>query len=36
MTIKQTRKTPEEIKEEILLHLKRGPLSTKKLSDLLG
>ena len=28
MTIKQTRKTPEEIKEEILLHLKRGPLST--------
>jgi len=32
---KQTRKTSGQIKEEILSHLKKGPLSTKRLSDLL-
>src|SRR3989338_88406 len=31
----QTRKAAEQIKEEILSHLKKGPISTKKLSDLL-
>ncbi len=36
MAIKQTRKTSEKIKEEILSHLKKGPLSTKKLANLLG
>lgn len=35
MVIKQTRKTPQQIEEKILSLLKKGPLSTKKLSDLL-
>ena len=36
MVAKQIRKTPEKIKEEILLNLRDGPMSTKKLSDILG
>jgi len=35
MAIKQTRKTPQQIEEKILSLLKKGPLSTKKLSDIL-
>jgi DNA-binding Lrp family transcriptional regulator len=33
MVAKQIRKTSEEIKEKILTQLKKGPMSTKKLSD---
>lgn len=36
MVVDKKRKTSKEIKERILSHLKEGPSSTKKLSDLLG
>lgn len=35
MAVKKVRKSSQQIKNEILSHLKKGPLSTKKLSDLL-